>query len=177
MTYMKPSPFIIEKVEVMDIQEKDKNRSQIDKTEHENRKSVKEKVKNQQKAKVKSSQSQPQEVDLERASKTKPENLNCQKWAHPYPPNKDLMDKIIELGDYSKWRATIDLRPLSHKKHRLEPSQQRSTGSLSLDKVIELGDYSKWRATIDLRPLSHKKHRLEPSQQRSTGPRTFLRLV
>ncbi|GJU98779.1 hypothetical protein Tco_1328050 [Tanacetum coccineum] len=45
---------------VMDIQEKDKNRSQIDKIEHENGKSVKEK----------SSQSQPRKVDLERASKT-----------------------------------------------------------------------------------------------------------
>ncbi|GJV72134.1 hypothetical protein Tco_1492129 [Tanacetum coccineum] len=54
---------------VMDIQEKDKNRSQIDKTEHENKKIVKEK----------SSQSQPREVDLERAWKTEPENLNCQK--------------------------------------------------------------------------------------------------
>ncbi|GKA67931.1 RNA-directed DNA polymerase, eukaryota, partial [Tanacetum coccineum] len=69
----------------MDIQEKDKNRSQNDKTEHENGKSVKEK--SSQKVKVKSSQSQPREVDLERASKTKPKNLNCQKWAHPYPPS------------------------------------------------------------------------------------------
>ncbi|GJQ92196.1 hypothetical protein Tco_0003335, partial [Tanacetum coccineum] len=34
------------------------------------------------------SQSQPQEVALERASKTKPENLNCQNWGHPYPPNR-----------------------------------------------------------------------------------------
>ncbi|GJV97429.1 ribonuclease H-like domain-containing protein, partial [Tanacetum coccineum] len=68
----------------MDIQEKDKNRSQIDKTEHENRKSVKEKSSQSQKStkfKVKSSR----EVDVERASKAEPENLNCQKWAHPYP--------------------------------------------------------------------------------------------
>ncbi|GJY31014.1 hypothetical protein Tco_0414509 [Tanacetum coccineum] len=36
---------------------------------------------------TKSSQSQPREVDLERASKTEPENLNFQKWAHPYPPS------------------------------------------------------------------------------------------
>ncbi|GKE39913.1 hypothetical protein Tco_1463318, partial [Tanacetum coccineum] len=43
--------------------------------------------KSQQKVKVKSSQSQPREVDLERASKTEPEILNCQKWAHPYPPS------------------------------------------------------------------------------------------
>ncbi|GKC15097.1 hypothetical protein Tco_1011879 [Tanacetum coccineum] len=61
----------------IDIQEKDKNQSQNDKTENENRKSVKEK----------SSQSQPREVDLERATKTEPKNLNCQKWAHPYPPS------------------------------------------------------------------------------------------
>ncbi|GJU13232.1 hypothetical protein Tco_1135628 [Tanacetum coccineum] len=54
----------------MDIQEKDKNRSQIDKIEHENRKSVKEKSSQSQKStkvKVKSSQSQPREVDVERA--------------------------------------------------------------------------------------------------------------
>ncbi|GKE26436.1 hypothetical protein Tco_1441820, partial [Tanacetum coccineum] len=76
---------------VTDIQEKDKNRSQNDKTEHEKGKSVKQKssrsqkstksqsqveAKSQQKVKVKSSQRQPREVDLERASKTEPENLN-----------------------------------------------------------------------------------------------------
>ncbi|GKE78278.1 hypothetical protein Tco_1544398, partial [Tanacetum coccineum] len=33
---------------------------------------------------VKTSQSQPRDTALERASKTKPENINCQKWAHPY---------------------------------------------------------------------------------------------
>ncbi|GKA39770.1 hypothetical protein Tco_0732321 [Tanacetum coccineum] len=33
------------------------------------------------------SQSQPRELALEKASKTEPENLNCQKWAHPYPPS------------------------------------------------------------------------------------------
>ncbi|GKA78101.1 reverse transcriptase domain-containing protein [Tanacetum coccineum] len=72
----------------MDIQEKDKNRNQNDKTEHENGKSVKEKSKSKPSQKVKSSQSQPREVDLERASKIEPENLNCQKWAHPYPSSR-----------------------------------------------------------------------------------------
>ncbi|GKD72316.1 hypothetical protein Tco_1330598, partial [Tanacetum coccineum] len=57
-----------------------KNEAKNDKTEHENGKSVKEKVK------VKKS-SQPQEVTWERASKTELENLNCQKWAHLYPPS------------------------------------------------------------------------------------------
>ncbi|GKG27262.1 hypothetical protein Tco_0402965, partial [Tanacetum coccineum] len=50
--------------------ENDKNRSQINKTERENGKSVKKnqvKAKSQQKVKVKSSQGQPQEVELERA--------------------------------------------------------------------------------------------------------------
>ncbi|GKA58108.1 reverse transcriptase domain-containing protein [Tanacetum coccineum] len=42
-------------VEVTDIQEKDKNRSQIDKTEHENGKSVKQKPRNQSQVKVKKS--------------------------------------------------------------------------------------------------------------------------
>ncbi|GKC98749.1 hypothetical protein Tco_1169024, partial [Tanacetum coccineum] len=44
----------------------------------------------ERKKKSKSNQvkSQPQEVDLERASKIKPKNLNCQKWAHPYPPSR-----------------------------------------------------------------------------------------
>ncbi|GJY69331.1 hypothetical protein Tco_0472313 [Tanacetum coccineum] len=68
--------------QVMDIQEKNKNQSQIDKTKHENGKSVKEKSSQSQKSKkvkVKSSQSQPREVDLERASKTEPKNLNFQK--------------------------------------------------------------------------------------------------
>ncbi|GJY18123.1 hypothetical protein Tco_0389614 [Tanacetum coccineum] len=69
----------LERRMVMDIQEKDKNRSQNDKTEHENGKSVKEKSTQ--------SQSQLREVELERASKIEPENLNCQKWAHPYPPS------------------------------------------------------------------------------------------
>ncbi|GKE29454.1 hypothetical protein Tco_1444838 [Tanacetum coccineum] len=64
---------------VMDIQEKDKNQSQNDKTEHENGKSVKEKSSQSQKSTKSQSQSQPREVDLERASKTKPANLNCQK--------------------------------------------------------------------------------------------------
>ncbi|GJS50320.1 reverse transcriptase domain-containing protein, partial [Tanacetum coccineum] len=41
--------------------------------------------------------------------------------------DKEWMDKIIELGDYSKWRAKIDLRLTSRKKHSYEPSQQRST--------------------------------------------------
>ncbi|GKC23179.1 phosphoacetylglucosamine mutase [Tanacetum coccineum] len=62
---------------VMDIQEKDKNRSQNDKTEHENGKTVrsqKDKSQIQQKVKVKS---QPRDEALERASKTEPENLNC----------------------------------------------------------------------------------------------------
>ncbi|GKE68811.1 hypothetical protein Tco_1526883 [Tanacetum coccineum] len=54
-----------------------KNRSQIDKTEHENGKSVKEKSSQSQKSRK--SQSQPREMDLERVSKTEPENLNCQK--------------------------------------------------------------------------------------------------
>ncbi|GKC77392.1 zinc finger MYM-type protein 1-like protein [Tanacetum coccineum] len=47
---------------VMDIQEKDKNRSQIDKTEHENGKSMKGKSSQSQKSTM-SSQSQPREVD------------------------------------------------------------------------------------------------------------------
>ncbi|GJW64228.1 pol polyprotein [Tanacetum coccineum] len=67
-----------------DIQEKDKNQSQNDKTEHEKGKSIK-RSQNQSQVKqsksTKSSQSQPRKVDLERASKTKPENLNCQKLA------------------------------------------------------------------------------------------------
>ncbi|GJS22936.1 reverse transcriptase domain-containing protein [Tanacetum coccineum] len=47
------------------------------------------------------SQSQPGEVALEKASKTKPENLNCQKWAHPYPPSgpgetKNELYKMME---------------------------------------------------------------------------------
>ncbi|GJY68183.1 reverse transcriptase domain-containing protein [Tanacetum coccineum] len=54
---------------VTDIQEKDQIKAKNDKTEHENGKSVKQK----------SSQSQPREVDSERASKTEPENVNCQK--------------------------------------------------------------------------------------------------
>ncbi|GKE07376.1 hypothetical protein Tco_1399394, partial [Tanacetum coccineum] len=37
--------------------------------------------------------------------------------------DKEWMDKIIELGDYSKWRAKIDLRLTSRKKHSYEPSQ------------------------------------------------------
>ncbi|GJS79373.1 hypothetical protein Tco_0729254 [Tanacetum coccineum] len=40
------------------------------------------------KSKSKSSQSQPWEVDSEKASKTEPENINCKKWAHPYPPSR-----------------------------------------------------------------------------------------
>ncbi|GJV95851.1 putative reverse transcriptase domain-containing protein [Tanacetum coccineum] len=51
------------------------------------RKERQRKVKSKPKVKVKSSQSQPREVDSERASKTEPENVNCQKWAHPYPPS------------------------------------------------------------------------------------------
>ncbi|GJQ93848.1 hypothetical protein Tco_0004987 [Tanacetum coccineum] len=69
--------------QVTDIQEKDKNRSQNDKTEHENGKSVKEKSSQSQKSTKSQSQiksSQPREVDLERASKTEPEyerNKDC----------------------------------------------------------------------------------------------------
>ncbi|GJS37049.1 reverse transcriptase domain-containing protein [Tanacetum coccineum] len=50
---------------VTDIQEKDKNRSQIDKTENENRKSVKQKPRNQSQVKVKKS------------TKVKPEQSKC----------------------------------------------------------------------------------------------------
>ncbi|GJS24755.1 reverse transcriptase domain-containing protein [Tanacetum coccineum] len=71
---------------VMDIQEKDKNRSQIDKTEHENEKSVKEKSSQSQKlqkVKVKSSQSQPRNVSSNNSTdglaaiESKLDNLGC----------------------------------------------------------------------------------------------------
>ncbi|GJX48608.1 hypothetical protein Tco_0273798 [Tanacetum coccineum] len=54
-----------------DILEKDKIEAKIDKTEHENGKSVKEKSRSTPKSQPKS---QPQEVAWDRASKTEPEN-------------------------------------------------------------------------------------------------------
>ncbi|GJX84713.1 hypothetical protein Tco_0335487 [Tanacetum coccineum] len=77
---------------VMDIQEKDKNKSQNDKTEHENRK-----------------------------TKRRPPHTSGIHLHNPLQSNssmkedKDSRAMIIELGDYSKWRAKIDLRLTSHK--------------------------------------------------------------
>ncbi|GJT83084.1 hypothetical protein Tco_1057426 [Tanacetum coccineum] len=107
---------------VMDIQEKDKNRSQIDNRARE-RKERERKVKSKPKVKVKSSQSQPREVDLERASKTEPENLNCQKWAHPYPPTWGTLnlDGYDDICDLSHIRST-PAKALSKEAHLLEPS-------------------------------------------------------
>ncbi|GJW65175.1 reverse transcriptase domain-containing protein [Tanacetum coccineum] len=78
----------------MDIQEKDKNRSQKRQNQARERK--------EREVKVKSSQSQPREVDSERASKTERENINCQKWAHPYPPSgpgnlNDVRDDVSDI--------------------------------------------------------------------------------
>ncbi|GJU53694.1 hypothetical protein Tco_1227408 [Tanacetum coccineum] len=100
--------------QVTDIQEKDKNRSQNDKTEHENGKTVR-----SQKDKVKvnksQSQSQPRDEALERASKTEPENLNCQKWAHPYPPSglgqslgNDYVDTIKGCDGFKEAQVRIE---------------------------------------------------------------------
>ncbi|GJR29393.1 putative ribonuclease H-like domain-containing protein [Tanacetum coccineum] len=52
-------------------------KGQKSKPKQQNR--AREQKEHERKVKVKSSQSQPREVDLERASKTKPESLNCQK--------------------------------------------------------------------------------------------------
>ncbi|GJW11431.1 hypothetical protein Tco_1577258 [Tanacetum coccineum] len=57
--------------------------------ERKDREKSKRQSQSQQKSK---SQSQPREVALEKASKTKPENLNCQKWTHPYLPSGPGME-------------------------------------------------------------------------------------
>ncbi|GKA46181.1 hypothetical protein Tco_0738977 [Tanacetum coccineum] len=64
---------------VTDIQEKDKNEAKNGQNRARERKEREEKSKSKVKKSTgsRSSQSQPREVALERASKTKPENLNC----------------------------------------------------------------------------------------------------
>ncbi|GJZ49145.1 zf-CCHC domain-containing protein [Tanacetum coccineum] len=64
--------------------QKSKPKQQNRARERKDREKSKRQSQSQQKSQ---SQSQPREVALEKASKTEPENLNCQKWAHPYPPS------------------------------------------------------------------------------------------
>ncbi|GJZ08064.1 putative ribonuclease H-like domain-containing protein [Tanacetum coccineum] len=101
-----------------------KNRSQNDKTEHENGKTVrsqKDQVKVNKKVKVKVNR----EVALERASKTEPENLNCQKWAHPVGFRTYILGGAINASEANgiirdpkyeleSSRFTFDLVPLSY---------------------------------------------------------------
>ncbi|GJT28921.1 hypothetical protein Tco_0909196 [Tanacetum coccineum] len=68
--------------------------------------------------------------------------------------DKEWMDKIIELGDYSKWRAKIDLRLTSHKKHSYEPYPQRSKSTrifLMLSIIVSLTQTSE----VELKDLPH----------------------
>ncbi|GJU73271.1 hypothetical protein Tco_1264676 [Tanacetum coccineum] len=84
---------------VMDIPEKDKNQCQNDKTEHENRKIMRR---------------LPHTAGIQLRNPLH-SNLFMKE-------DKDSRAMIIELGDYSKWRAKIDLRLTSHKKHNYELS-------------------------------------------------------
>ncbi|GJS59972.1 reverse transcriptase domain-containing protein [Tanacetum coccineum] len=156
-----------------DIQEKDKNRSQIDKTEHENGKSVKEKTSQSQKVKVKSSQSQPREVDLERASNTEPENVNCQKNLNNVRDDVFDIDTLAIHGNHwgmIAWthpRAKMDL-----KKHKDELKVKIEAAKSSHTNKIDGQDWLWISLTQQKQP--------QPPQQRSTietRPRTFIRLV
>ncbi|GJY01776.1 retrovirus-related pol polyprotein from transposon TNT 1-94 [Tanacetum coccineum] len=76
---------------------KGQNRSQKRQNQARERKEREAKVKSKPKI-----QSQPREVDSERASKIEPENVNCQKWAYPYPPSgprnlNDVRDDVSNI--------------------------------------------------------------------------------
>ncbi|GJS84657.1 reverse transcriptase domain-containing protein [Tanacetum coccineum] len=79
---------------------KGQNRSQNENQAREQKDREKSKRQSQSQQKC---QSQPQEVALEKTSKTELENLNCQKWAHPYPPSGPGSMFKISGNNFNDW--------------------------------------------------------------------------
>ncbi|GJT56913.1 hypothetical protein Tco_0991967 [Tanacetum coccineum] len=140
-----------------DIQEMDKNEAKNDKTEHENGKSVKQKSKSkpsQQKVKVKiKSKSNPGSC-IGKSIKNKLENLNCQKWAHPYPLSRPSLQAppfqllATKLATSPPYHSIIAEPPKTH---------QENLGDKELEKKCKpsISHHREWLKSVH--KLSMKK--------------------